>query len=194
MNPFLYNNNHLSDYIGGTVITPTFTLLKQSNGIIPLADNNGVGSNTTPVYVNSSGTLQACDNRIHDLTLQRKIINIYGSMTGRFLLCDRQNWTGTADQPEFATVDPYTLAEWINRGDVIQIDFTTYDWWGDKYPGLIVEAQCSTLSGDTRLICTNLRVLRQKIVNQQPTVDFQWSDLITDDDTGIKYMEFQRIF
>ena len=153
MNPLLYNNNRLSDYIGGTVITPTVTLLKQSGGTIPLADNNGVGSTTTPVYVNSSGRVQACDNRIHDLTLQRKIINIYGQMTGRFLLCDRQNWTeGEGGQPEFATVDPYTLAEWINRGDVIQIDFTTYDWWGDKYPGLIVEAQCSTLSGDTRLI------------------------------------------
>ena len=153
MNPLLYNNNRLSDYIGGTVITPTVTLLKQSGGTIPLANDSGVGSNTTPVYVNSSGRVQACDNRIHDLTLQRKIINIYGQMTGRFLLCDRQNWTeGEGGQPEFATVDPYTLAEWINRGDVIQIDFTTYDWWGDKYPGLIVEAQCSTLSGDTRLI------------------------------------------
>ena len=194
MNPLLYNNNHLSSYIGGTVITPTVTLLKQSGGTIPLADNNGVGSTTTPVYVNSSGRVQACDNRIHDLTLQRKFIRTNGEINGRNLLCDRQNWTGTAANPEFATVDPYTLAEWINRGDVIQIDFTTYDWWGDKFPGLIVEAQCSTLLGEDRLICTNLRVLRQKIVNQRPTVDFQWSNLITDQDTGIKYMEFQSIF
>lgn len=194
----LFANGEGNNYINGTTYLHTVVdSIPTPNVEVPVRKDvtidTSVGSNTTPVYIDNNGVPQACDNRIHDLTLQRKIINIYGQMTGRFLLCDRQNWTGTAAQPEFATVDPYTLAEWINRGDVIQIDFTTYDWWGDKYPGLIVEAQCSTLSGDTRLICTNLRVLRQKIVNQQPTVDFQWSDLITDQDTGIKYMEFQGI-
>lgn len=193
MNPSLYNNNHLSSYIGGTVITPTFTLLKQSGGTIPLADNNGVGSTTTPVYVNSSGVIQACYNRIHDLTLQRKYIRTNGEINGRNILCDRQSWTGTADNPEFATVDPYELAEWINRGDVVNIDLTLYDWWEDKYPGLIVEVQCTTLQGEDRLVCSNIRVLREKIVNQQPTVDFQWSNLITDEDTGNRYMEFQSI-
>lgn len=152
-----------------------------------------IGSATQPVYVDSDGAVKPCENRIHDLTLQRKVIRIAGELTGRNLLCDRQNWTGTVDAPEFTPVDPYVLADWINHGDVIQVDFTTYDWWGDKYPGLIVEAQCSTLSGESRLICTNLSVLRKKIVNGQATVNFAWSDLITDEDTNIKYMEFQSI-
>ena len=193
MNPLLWNNNRLSRYIGGTVITPTFTLLKQSSGTIPLADNNGVGSTTTPVYVNSSGAVQACDNRIHDLTLQIKYIKVGGGIVGRNILCDRQAMTGTAEQPNFTPISPVDLCTWLNRGDVVNIDFTTYDWWRDKYPGLIVEAQCDVPTGQIYGKCTNLLVLRKKIVNQQATVNFAWSNLITDEDTDIEYMEFQTI-
>lgn len=194
----LFANGESQNYVNGTTYFNTVVnSVPAPNFVVPVrtavSTETGVGNATTPVYIDNNGVPQPCENRIHDLTLQRKIINLNGQMTGRFLLCDRQNWTGTAANPEFATVDPYILAEWINRGDVIQIDFTTYDWWGDKFPGLIVEVQCSTLLGEDRLICTNLRVLRQKIVNNQPTVDFQWGDLIRDDDTNTRYMEFQGI-
>lgn len=189
----LYSNNGIQATVTGNAVIIYKAVTPVGNGWVPLSNSSGVGSSLEPVYVSSGGNVLKCENRIHDLTLQSKTIKVAGEMTNRYLVCDRQDWTGTANNPVFTPVDPYALAEWINRGDVIQVDFTTYDWWGEKYPGLIVEAQCSTLSGDTRVICTNLRVLRQKIVNQQPTMNFAWSNIITDEDTNIKYMEFQSL-
>ena len=182
----LYLNNSVQVAVTGTPITI-------AKAMIPLADSNGVGSATQPVYVDGNGEVKPCENRIHDLTLQIKFIRTYGEINGRKILCDRQSWTGTAEQPEFTPISPNDLCTWLNRGDVVNIDLTLYDWWRDKYPAWLVEVQCDVPAGETTGTCTNLRVMREKIVNQQATLDFQWSNLITDEDTNIKYMEFQGV-
>lgn len=193
MNPTLYVDSTLLDSTTGTLITPVYTLIRQSNGVIPVAPFTNVGSYTNPIFINAAGQYTECESRIHDLTLQRKFIRTNGEINGRKLLCDRQSWTGTAEQPEFTPISPNDLCTWLNRGDVINIDLTTYDWWRDKYPAWIVESQCDVPTGETTGICTNLMVLRKKQVNGVATVDFQWSNLITDEDTDIEYMEFQSI-
>lgn len=195
----LFANGESRNYVNGTTYLHTaVNSIPTPNVEVPVrkdvTTNTSVGSNITPVYIDNNGVPQACDNRIHDLTIQMKYIRTYGQINGRKLLCDRQSWTGTAEQPEFTPINPNDLCTWLNRGDVINIDLTMYDWWRDKYPGWIVEAQCDVLAGETTGTCTNLRVMRQKIVNQQPTIDFQWGNLITDEDTGNVYMEFQSLY
>ena len=60
LNPTLHVESELLGSVSGTVVTPTFTLLKGSGGTIPLANNNGVGSATEPVYVSSTGEVLQC--------------------------------------------------------------------------------------------------------------------------------------
>lgn len=194
----LFANGESQNYVNGTTYFHTVVnSVPTPNVVVPVrtavSTETGVGNATTPVYIDNNGVPQPCENRIHDLTLQRKNIRTNGEIHSRNILCDRQSWTGTAEQPEFTPISPNDLCTWLNRGDVVNIDFTTYDWWRDKYPGLIVEAQCDALAGETTGTCTNLRVLRQKIVNNQTTIDFAWSNLITDEDTNTKYMEFHSI-
>lgn len=84
MNPTMYVNSTLLESITGTTITPTVTLLKQSAGTIPLANNSGVGSTTQPVYVDSSGLVQPC-NSVIAKNLESSLSS-YGTSGSKFRL------------------------------------------------------------------------------------------------------------
>ena len=128
-------------------------------------------------------------NRIHDLICQLKPIVLSGSTSMRFILCDRQKYTLNQGYCVFEPIDLYKLAEWINRGDVIQIDGAVAgDPWGDRYPMQILEMQCSPDSVTNKLYCTNIEV-RGPAYSQ--TDHTYWGDNITDEATGIRYLEFQ---
>lgn len=127
--------------------------------------------------------------RTHDLICQLKPIVYLGSTSMRHILCDRQKYIIEQGYPVFLPVDVYQLATWINRGDVIQIDgAAAHDPWGDRYPMQITEMQCSTDSGTNKLYCSNIAV-RGYAYSQ--TEIFRWGDVITDEATNTKYLEFQ---
>lgn len=129
-------------------------------------------------------------NQTHDLICQLKPIEISGSTSMRFVLCDRQKYTLNQGACVFEPVDLYQLAEWINRGDVIMIDgAVASDPWGDRYPMQILEMQCYTDSSTNKLYCGNIYV--SGYAYSSHTENFYWGDNITDEATGTRYLEFQ---
>lgn len=128
-------------------------------------------------------------NRIHDLIVQRQTVVISGQGSSRPILCDKQNYTTSVGGViTFARVDPYELAKWKNRGDVIQIGGEVdYDPWGDGYPMRITEYQASKDAND-KWYCTNLNLRGYKY--NSTTEGSYWGNINHDETTDKDFIEF----
>ena len=129
-------------------------------------------------------------NRIHDLIVQRQIVTISGQGSSRAILCDKQNYTlSVQGYYTFARVDPYELAKWKNRGDVINVGGELdNDPWGDGYPMRITEYQAAKDAND-KWYCTNINLRGYKY--NPATEGSYWGNINHDDETDKDFIEFQ---
>ena len=130
------------------------------------------------------------NNRIHDLIVQRQSVVINGQGDARPILCDKQNYTlSPSGYYTYARVDPYELAKWKNRGDVIQVGGEVdYDPWGDGYPMRITEYQ-ATKDANDKWYCTNLNLRGYN--HGSTTESSYWGNINHDDETDKDFIEFQ---
>jgi hypothetical protein len=127
-------------------------------------------------------------NRIHDLIIQRQNVVINGQGDARSILCDKQNYTiSVQGYYTFARVDPYELAKWKNRGDVINVGGeVATDPWGDGYPMRITEYQAIKDAND-KWYCTNVNLRGFKYDSTERSY---WGNLNHDDETDKDFIEF----
>lgn len=187
--------SQFAHYVGKTVVCA-----KQLLTAVLIAEDGYSYTFATPPNANGQYHVFTLNNdnswtdriieRTHDLICQLKPIVYLGSASMRHILCDRQKYTIENGATVFQPVDVFDLATWINRGDVIQIDgATASDPWGDRYPMWITEMQCSLDSGTNKLYCTNIAV---RGYAYSATEISRWGDIIVDEATNTKYLEFQN--
>lgn len=128
-------------------------------------------------------------NRIHDLIVQRQSVVVSGQGSSRPILCDKQDYTiSVQGYYTFARVDPYELAKWKNRGDVINVGGEVdYDPWGDGYPMRITEYQAVKDAND-KWYCTNLNLRGYKY--NSTTEGSYWGNIDHDEETDKDFIEF----
>ena len=126
----------------------------------------------------------------HKMIIQIKYLKLNGQTVSRNILCDKQDYTensGPGESIQFNPIDPYLYAYWYNRGDSFELGKeVSNDPWGDGYPLWITEYQAYK-DGNGDWYCTNLNAVRY----DRGTLQGKWFNNITDEETGIMYLECQ---
>jgi hypothetical protein len=126
----------------------------------------------------------------HKMIIQIKYLKLNGQTVPRNILCDKQDYTensGPGESIQFNPIDPYLYAYWYNRGDSFELGKeVSNDPWGDGYPLWITEYQ-ALKDGNGDWYCTNLNAVRY----DRGTLQNKWFNNITDEETGIMYLECQ---
>lgn len=161
MNATLYANSELLQSVVGEPISTTFTLLKIAGGTIPLANDNGVGSATQPVYVGSDGEVRPCTRKVW-----------------RLAIFSNDNHVRDLDNPDINDSTGYSKLKWSDlsssenrNNDVILLNKSTNKYSSPKvalfrsvttYDTLIGYANAPTIVGSAyRGVCVCCAVLMQ---------------------------------
>lgn len=125
--------------------------------------------------------------QVHNVFLREITITDTGRESQIYALFDMNKPTTTA--PYFEPVSAFNLAEWVIRGDVIQVDLAEVMAQNtNRYSGVL---QDITLSNDSESgLYVSACTLRTMVKRNSTTVRFSWFSLylIMDQETSISYL------